>query len=99
MGTVSTRIDQGVARFDVNGDLDHAACAALLLAARGLAPRATPRSVLDLTAVARVDSVGVAAICEAYRLAAARGVVLRLAGANAEVRRLLEVFRVPQALA
>lgn len=95
MGDVSVRQSGGVVVLTVEGELDARASEALLRAARR---PGGGRTVLDLSAVARVDSVGVAAICEAYRLAARAGATLELAGVSPDLRRLLETFNVPAKL-
>lgn len=97
MGDVRLSSEDAIPRLVVEGELDAAACEALLAQARRL-PRTSGAALLDLGAIRRVDSVGVAAICEAHRLAALAGVRLRLAGVSTEMRRLLESFQVPRTL-
>jgi phospholipid/cholesterol/gamma-HCH transport system permease protein len=96
LGDVKVRTHEGTAVLAIEGDLDAGACAALLAEARRL--RGPAGAVVDLAAVPRVDAVGAGAICEAYRIALAAGVRLRLAGVSPEARRLLEVLRVPAVL-
>lgn len=47
---------------------------------------------LDLSSVTRADSAGVAFLLELNRRAQARGIQLRITGANEQIRSLLKFF-------
>ncbi|MGH8505369.1 MAG: STAS domain-containing protein [Stenotrophobium sp.] len=48
--------------------------------------------VLDLSAVSRADSAGIALLLELQRRAQARGLALRIGGANQQLRGLVRFF-------
>lgn len=54
---------------------------------------------LDLSAVTRADSAGVALLLELTRRAQARSIQLKIKGANPQIRSLLEFFKLSEVLA
>jgi phospholipid transport system transporter-binding protein len=83
----------------LEGELSFARATTLLDSLRAqLAGGAGPLDV-DLGAVTRVDSAGLALLLELSRLARARGREVRFAKAPEQVRRLAEFFGVAQLLA
>lgn len=95
MGELHVRRSAGLVVLAPEGDLDAATAAALLAAARRLSGG---EARIDLARVLHLDSAGVAAICEAWRLASRAGTRIRLRGVGEEARRMLETFRVPEKL-
>ena len=53
---------------------------------------------LDLSAVSRADSAGIALLLELTRLAQARGIQLKIQGANSQIRSLLTFFKLNEVL-
>lgn len=56
------------------------------------ADKLSETGTLDLSSVTRADSAGVSFLLELNRRAQARGIQLRIAGANEQIRSLLKFF-------
>ncbi|MFI7382554.1 STAS domain-containing protein [Streptomyces sp. NPDC049813] len=96
--SVATTADQGVRIITVSGEIDHQSGAPLresmLTATAGQAPRV----VVDLAAVTFMDSAGLNILLLAHRRTSEAGGWLRLAGAGAGVRRVLQIVGVDTVL-
>lgn len=79
----------------LSGELNLAAMPRLLAQADALVAGGR----LDLGAVTRADSAGAALLLELSRRARARGIPLKITGANAQVRSLIEFFSLQEVLA
>ena len=93
--TIEQRAMNGVTIFDIQGDMmiDTMEDMALFKTVRSLLQEGRTRFLVNLQGVQRIDTMGLCNIVEAFITTQRKGGMLKLAGINPHVRKVLETTK------